>query len=113
MSRPTSSTTTSSTVTTEGPTRNLSVKTSVRSSQNNINPFPVSDAKLFMTNLRLLDLDQQPDWPNLTVQTLSSRTADQKQRIGGVEWALFRLFEIWNLDDTNQVCRSNFLIRIA
>ena len=103
MSRPTSATTTSSTITSEGPTRSLSVKASVRPPQNNNNPLPISDAKLFVTNLRLLNLDQQSDWPNITVQSLSSRNADQKQRISGVEWALFRLFEIWNPEDTNQV----------
>lgn len=106
MSRPTSATTTSSTIASEGPTRNLSVKASVRPPQNNNNPLPISDAKLFVTNLRLLNLDQQPDWPNITVQSLSSRNADQKQRISGVEWALFRLFEIWNPEDTNQVGNS-------
>jgi hypothetical protein len=64
---------------------------------------PQSDIKLFVTNLRLIDLDLRPDWPNITVQTFSSRNADQKQRIGGVEWSLFRLFEIWDPQETSQV----------
>ncbi|KAH7120964.1 HAUS augmin-like complex subunit 6 N-terminus-domain-containing protein [Dendryphion nanum] len=109
MSRPTSqSTNTSTTTTTSAPARSLSVKAGTKSSQNNNNPFPASDARLFVTNLRLLDLDQQSDWPNITVQTLSSKNADQKQRIGGVEWALFRLFEIWDPEETNQKLRPFF-----
>jgi hypothetical protein len=62
------------------------------------------DVKLFVTNLRLLDLDLRNDWPGITVQTFSAKNADQRQRIGGTEWALFRLFEIWDPDETAQVC---------
>jgi hypothetical protein len=54
--------------------------------------------------LRLLDLDLLNDWPGITVQTFSAKNADQRQRIGGTEWALFRLFEIWDPDETAQVC---------
>jgi hypothetical protein len=61
-----------------------------------------SNVKLFVTNLRLLDLDLRRDWPGITVQTFSSKNADQKQRIGGVEWALYRLFELWDPDETSQ-----------
>jgi hypothetical protein len=62
---------------------------------------------LFVTNLRLLDLDLQNDWPGITVQTFSAKNADQRQRISGTEWALFRLFEIWDPHETAQVCRMN------
>lgn len=64
---------------------------------------PVSDVKLFVTNLRLVDLDLRDDWPEITVQTFSAKNADQKQRISGTEWALFRLFELWDPDETAQV----------
>jgi hypothetical protein len=80
----------------------MSVKTNTKSPQN-ANPLPPSDIKLFVTNLRLLELDQRPDWPNITGQTFSSKNADQKQRISGVEWSLFRLFEIWDPEETSQV----------
>lgn len=59
--------------------------------------------RLFVANLRLLDLDLRDDWPNVSVHTFSARTADQKQRISGAEWALFRLFEIWDPPETAQV----------
>ncbi|KAF2743438.1 hypothetical protein M011DRAFT_451309 [Sporormia fimetaria CBS 119925] len=60
----------------------------------------MSDIKLYITNLRLLDLDLRPGWPQISVQTFSSKNAGQKQRIGGVEWSLFRLFEIWDPQET-------------
>lgn len=97
------STATSSTTTTSGPTRSLSVKTNNKPAAGRSNPLPPSDIKLFVTNLRLLDLDLRSDWPNITVQTFSSKNADQKQRIGASEWALFRLFEIWDPAETSQV----------
>lgn len=67
------------------------------------NPIPASDIRLFVTNLRLLDFDRQDDWPHITAQTFSAKNADQKQRISGTEWALFRLFEIWDPAETAQV----------
>jgi hypothetical protein len=81
--------------------RSLSVKTNAKpqSSATAVS----SDVKLFVTNLRLLDLDLRNDWPGITVQTFSAKNADQRQRIGGSEWALFRLFEIWDPDETAQV----------
>jgi len=71
------------------------------------NASPATDIRLFVTNLRLLDLDLCQDWPGITVQTFSAKNADQKQRIGGTEWALFRLFELWDPDDTAQVSRDH------
>ncbi|KAF1987489.1 hypothetical protein K402DRAFT_462790 [Aulographum hederae CBS 113979] len=57
-----------------------------------------NNVSLFLTNLRLLNFDQRDDWPGITAQTFSTRTSsqDQKQRIGCVEWALYRLFEAWD-----------------
>jgi HAUS augmin-like complex subunit 6 N-terminus len=60
--------------------------------------------ELYLTNLRLLDLDQRPDWPNITARTYAIRDAqNQKQRILCTEWALFRLFEMWSPDETQYV----------
>ncbi|KAF2475832.1 uncharacterized protein BDR25DRAFT_331561 [Lindgomyces ingoldianus] len=103
-SQPSSSAATSATT---NLSRCLSIKTTAKSAQNT-NPFPPSDIKLFVTNLRLLDLDLRADWPNITVQTFSSKNADQKQRIGGVEWALFRLLEIWDPVETSQKLQPFF-----
>ncbi len=60
------------------------------------------DIALFVTNLRLLDLDRRPDWPGITEQTFSTKDAqqNQKNRIRCVEWALFRLFELWDPVET-------------
>lgn len=58
-----------------------------------------------ITNLRLLDLDKFPDWPGLFVHVFSTKEAqqDQKNRIRCVEWALYRLFEILDVEETNNV----------
>jgi hypothetical protein len=63
-------------------------------------------ADLFVTNLRLLDLDLRPDWPAIEPRTFSTRDAqqNQKQRIRCVEWALYRLLEIWDPEETREVC---------
>lgn len=60
--------------------------------------FAPSNTHLFIANLRLLDLEKLPDWPGIAVQTFSTRDAsqNQKHRIRCVEWALFRLFELWD-----------------
>lgn len=79
----------------------MAVKTNTKTQLLNTNP--ATEIRLFVTNLRLLDLDQLEDWPGIAVQTFSAKNADQKQRIGGTEWALFRLFEIWDATETAQV----------
>lgn len=59
----------------------------------------------FLTNLRLLDLDKCSDWPSITLQTFSVKDAqqNQKNRIRSVEWALYRLFEKWDPEETKMV----------
>jgi hypothetical protein len=54
---------------------------------------PVSS---FVHILHLLDLDLLHDWPQITANTFSTRTAHQnlQQRIRAAEWSLFRLSEI-------------------
>jgi hypothetical protein len=60
---------------------------------------------LFLTNLRLLDLDQRTDWPGITPVTFTTKDSQQniKKRIQCVEWALFRLFEIWDPEEAREV----------
>ncbi|KAK4146013.1 HAUS augmin-like complex subunit 6 N-terminus-domain-containing protein [Dichotomopilus funicola] len=58
---------------------------------------------LFLTNLRLLNLDRRPDWPDLTLSTFTSTPRDgtsQKRRVQAVEWALYHLFRLWDADET-------------
>ncbi|KAF3041799.1 hypothetical protein E8E11_005170 [Didymella keratinophila] len=90
--------------------RGLSAKPAAPSTTtlNATNPLPASDVRLFVTNLRLLDFDLRDDWPDITPQTFNARNADQKQRISGTEWALFRLFEIWDPTETGQKLRPFF-----
>ena len=68
-------------------------------------PAHTSNASTFITNLRLLDLDKQQDWPAITAQILTAKDAlqNQKRRIQCVEWALYRLFEIWDPQEASAV----------
>ncbi|RAL58964.1 hypothetical protein DID88_009255 [Monilinia fructigena] len=65
---------------------------------------------LFITNLRLLDLDLKEDWPDITVVTFSTKDAqqNQKKRIQGVEWALYQLFAIWDPEETRNKLQPFF-----
>ena len=61
-------------------------------------PIPTSFVAVFISNLRLLDLDLRPDWPGITARTFSAKDASQsqKKRIQSVEWALYHLFCLWD-----------------
>jgi hypothetical protein len=65
-----------------------------------------SNVNLFITNLRLLELDLREDWPDITAVTFSTKDAqqNQKKRIQCVEWALYQLFAIWDPEETQNVC---------
>ncbi|KAF2433585.1 hypothetical protein EJ08DRAFT_658104 [Tothia fuscella] len=67
-------------------------------------------AEIFVTNLRLLDLDLRQDWPAITARTFSTKDAqqNQKQRTRCTEWALYRLFEIWDPEETREKLRPFF-----
>lgn len=67
-------------------------------------------SQLFVANLRLLDLDQLPDWPSITPRSFSTRDGqqNQKQRIRCVEWALYRLFELWDQEETRDKLQPFF-----
>ncbi|RYN44362.1 hypothetical protein AA0114_g10032 [Alternaria tenuissima] len=106
MSRPPSTASTATTATANGHSRTLSVKSIPKPQV--VNPISTPDIRLFVTNLRLLDFDLREDWPGITVQTFSAKNADQRQRIGGTEWALFRLFEIWDANETAQKLQPFF-----
>lgn len=58
-----------------------------------------SDAALLVKNLRFLDLNLQPDWPHVTVETFragSNARITQKERIRCAEFILYTLFERWD-----------------
>lgn len=67
-------------------------------------------ASNFLTNLRLLDLDLQEDWPNVTAELFAVRNAraNQKQRIQCVEWALYHLFQLWSPKETKNKLQPFF-----
>ncbi|KAI9774539.1 MAG: hypothetical protein M1840_002787 [Geoglossum simile] len=69
-----------------------------------------SHVSLFLTSLRLLDLDKYPDWPGIARHTFSTKDAQQSQknRIRCVEWALYRLFEIWDSEGTRNKLQPFF-----
>ncbi|KAL2061526.1 hypothetical protein VTL71DRAFT_6903 [Oculimacula yallundae] len=69
-----------------------------------------SNITLFLTNLRLLDLDLRPDWPDISALTFSTKDAqqNQKKRIQCVEWALFQLFALWDVEETRNKLQPYF-----
>jgi hypothetical protein len=73
-------------------------------------PTATSHVSLFLTNLRLLDLDLDEDWPGITHATFSSKDAvgGQKKRIQCVEWALYQLFVLWDPLETQNKLRPFF-----
>lgn len=85
-----------------GPANSLKPSTSISSCTANIQTGP-SNIALFLTNLRLLDLDLQDDWPAITVATFSTKDQNQKKRIQAVEWALYQLFALWDPEETRNV----------
>ncbi|KAI1150840.1 HAUS augmin-like complex subunit 6 N-terminus-domain-containing protein [Nemania diffusa] len=70
-------------------------------------PTCTSNVILFLTNSRLLDLDLEPDWPDITPTTFSAKDAagGQKRRIQCVEWALYQLFSLWDHNDAQNKLR--------
>ncbi|CAD0106081.1 unnamed protein product, partial [Aureobasidium uvarum] len=69
-----------------------------------------SNISLFVSNLRLLNLDQRQDWPDITIQTFDTKDAlqNQKKRVSCVEWSLYRLFEIWDRETTRDKLQPFF-----
>lgn len=68
-----------------------------------------SNVSVLLTNLRLLNLDLLPDWPNIEEATFSTKdgaTQGQKRRIQCVEWILYNLFLIWDPDETRSVSQT-------
>lgn len=68
------------------------------------------NVSLFLTNLQLLELDLLPDWPGLNLLTLTNKDAaqGQKKRIQCVEWALYQLFALWDLEEARNKLQPFF-----
>lgn len=71
-----------------------------------------SNVALFITNLKLLDLDCKEDWPGITTATFSIKNTqqNQKSRVQCVEWALFQLLAIWDPAETKEVSLTACLL---
>ncbi|KAM3513429.1 hypothetical protein MY11210_002909 [Beauveria gryllotalpidicola] len=69
---------------------------------------PSPSISTLLTNMRLLDLDLREDWPAITPATLAGTTQNHKRRVQAVEWALYRLFEIWDPEDTASKLKPHF-----
>ncbi|KAL8726110.1 MAG: hypothetical protein Q9181_006177 [Wetmoreana brouardii] len=69
-----------------------------------------SSVSTFITNLRLLDLDHLDDWPDVHKSLFAAKGAreNQRQRVRCVEWALYRLFEIWNSKEASNKLQPFF-----
>jgi hypothetical protein len=78
-------------------------------------PAGPTNTTIFLTNLRLLDLDLRDDWPELTALTFSTKDSqqNQKKRIQCVEWALYHLFALWDPEETRNVLPCSPKCRIA
>ena len=72
-------------------------------------PPPSETIRLFLSRLRLLDLDKIEGWSDISVHALMSKDAgpNQKARIQAAEWTLFHLFKLWNLDEATNVRASD------
>ena len=77
--------------------------------------FSASYVTVFLRNLRLLNLDEHPDWPSICAESFSTKgpQQNQKNRIRCVEWALYHLFEIWDVRGTQDVGTMLFGSSIA
>ncbi|CAM1503187.1 Fc.00g079630.m01.CDS01 [Cosmosporella sp. VM-42] len=70
-----------------------------------------SPLSLFLTNLKLLDLDLRPDWPGISAETFATTGTSaqgQKKRVQCVEWALYQLFALWDADETRNRLKPFF-----
>ena len=66
---------------------------------------PTTDSEILIKNLRLLDLDEEFDWPHIRADTFagagSAVTTSEGQRAG--YWALYKLLEAWDPQTTRKV----------
>lgn len=69
-----------------GHRRNASVKNAAAK------PAGLSMPALFITNLRLLNIDRYPDWPDITVSSFQ----DARGKIRCTEYALYQLFRLYD-----------------
>ena len=66
--------------------------------QSSRSPVASTTTELLIKNLRLLDLDEEFDWPKIRPDTFAAADAvqNQRNRVYCAQWALFKLLEIWD-----------------
>ncbi|KAJ5822594.1 hypothetical protein N7447_004934 [Penicillium robsamsonii] len=67
-----------------------------------------SHLDVFIRNLKLLRLDQREDWPDISLHSLTPTSQNQRQRTRLIEWALYRLYTIWDLEGAQNKLRPFF-----
>lgn len=65
-----------------------------------------STISLFVSNLRLIDLDLLADWPNISISSFG--TQDSRTRIKCTEYALYQLFKLYSPDVTAEKLKPFF-----
>ncbi|MCJ1255499.1 hypothetical protein MMC24_003315 [Lignoscripta atroalba] len=73
-------------------------------------PPPPPNSSTLVKNLRFLELDKHTDWPSITIVSFSGNDSiqNQKTRVRGAEWILYKLFEIWDFRETQNKLRPFF-----
>jgi hypothetical protein len=59
---------------------------------------PTANTDLLIKNLRLLDLDEEFDWPQVRPNnfTATSTAQEQKSRVRCAEWIFYKLLDVWD-----------------
>ncbi|PHH75124.1 hypothetical protein CDD80_2614 [Ophiocordyceps camponoti-rufipedis] len=66
--------------------------------------FVKTNIPIFLTNLRLLDFDLRPDWPDIKADMFETNSSlKREKRVESVEWALFHLFSLLDPEETAAV----------
>ncbi|KAK5190878.1 hypothetical protein LTR72_000689 [Exophiala xenobiotica] len=71
---------------------------------------PRGHIQIFIRTLHLLELDLLTDFPDISESTFHAAKAPTKlqQRVKGVEWALYRLFELHDPEETRTTLKPHF-----
>jgi hypothetical protein len=66
--------------------------------------------QIFIRTLHLLEIDLLPDFPDISESTFhaAKAPANLQQRVKGVEWALYRLFELHDTEETRTTLKPHF-----
>jgi hypothetical protein len=68
--------------------------------------YALSNGELLVKNLRLLDLDEEFDWPQICSNTFaaSDSVKNLSRRSYCAAWILYKLFELFEPAETKAVC---------